>query len=141
MRLFLLALSLASFLGLAHAHDFEAGQVWAYKTRAGEAGSTLLIDKVETDATLGKIFHVSVSGVHVKNPRAASGFTTELPHFPVSSRTLKQSCLEIVGHAPPNPAYLNGYAAWKKAFDDGHAGVFSIPVAEVIDTMESAINQ
>ena len=134
-------MSLASFFGFASAHDFQAGQVWAYKTRDGEAASTLLIDKVESDPKLGKIFHVSVSGVRVKNPKAASGLTTDLPHFPVSTQTLEQSCIRIVGHAEPNPAYLPGYAEWKRAFDQGQAGVFTIPVAEIVGGIESAISQ
>jgi len=99
----------------AIAHDFEEGQVWSYRTRAGEETSRLLIDKVETDPKLGEIFHISLSSVFVKNKRAPSGMTTDLPHFPVSRQTLESSVIALVGHAPPNPGFAAGYAEWKRA--------------------------
>src|SRR2546428_9711792 len=39
----------------------------------------------------GKIFHISVNKVKVKNPRLVGGVTSELPHFPVSQTTLEKS--------------------------------------------------
>lgn len=137
----LLAMALASFFGFAQAHDFAAGEVWSYRTRSGEEGSTLLINKVEPDQKLGLIFHISVSGVHVKNRRAASGETKELPHFPVSKETLEKSCIKRVGKTKPNENYREGYNQWKQAFDQGQAGVFTIPVSEIISFVESTVNQ
>jgi hypothetical protein len=137
----ILAMSLASFFGLAQARDFTAGEVWSYRARPGEEGSTLLINKVESDQKLGSIFHISISGVHVKNRQAASGETTELPHFPVSKETLEKSCVKLVGTAKPNQQYLEGYNEWKQAFDQGHAGVFTISVAEIIAVIETAVNK
>ncbi len=125
----------------AHALEFKAGQVWSYHTRPNELRSTLLIDKVESDAKLGPIYHISVTGVKVKNPRAPDGATQELPHFPVSRKTLEDSVVKLVGNAAPNPKYLEGYATWKQAFDAGNAGIFTIPVAEIVDFIEKTLNQ
>lgn len=125
----------------AAAHDFKEGQVWSYRTRPHEAGSTLLINKIEANSKLGPIFHISLSGLKIKNPRASSGFSDRLPHSPVSQQTLDRSVVALIGNAAPDPAYLEGHATWKKAFDAGQGGIFTITVAEIVDTIEQAINQ
>jgi hypothetical protein len=139
--LFLSALSLLSAMPDALAQEFKEGQVWSYRTRPNEQSSTLLINKVESDAKLGSIFHISVSGVKVKNRRAPGGVTQELPHFPVSKKTLEDSVLKLVGTAAPNPGYREGYATWKQAFDAGNAGIFTISVAEIVGFIEKTVNQ
>jgi hypothetical protein len=134
-------MSIATFFGFGRAHEFLEGQVWSYKTRPGEEKSTLLINKVEADPRLGSIFHVSVSGVSVRNSRVPADVTSELPHVPVSKQTLEQSCVKLVGKSPFNPDYLEGYTEWRSAFDQGNAGLFSVSIAEIIDGIEAAINQ
>jgi hypothetical protein len=52
---------------------------------------------------------------------------------------LEQSCIKVVGHSKLNPQYREGYAEWRKAFDEGHAGIFTIPVAEIISFVESTL--
>jgi hypothetical protein len=95
-----------SFSTLSATPQFAVGQVWAYNTRPGEEQSTLVIDKVEDDTKLGRIYHISVSGIQIKV--GASTFTHELPHLPVSPGTLKMSCTTLVGQVAPNPNYLPG---------------------------------
>jgi hypothetical protein len=141
IRPLLAALALISVMPQALAHDFKEGQVWSYRTRPNEQDSTLLINKVESDAKLGTIFHISVNGVKVKNRRAPGGITQSLPHFPVSRKTLDNSVVQLVGHSAPNPAYRDGYATWKKAFEAGDAGIFTVSVAEIVDFIEKAVNQ
>ena len=135
---------IASGLGLImssslFAHEYAQGQVWSYHTRPGEEASTLIINRVEDLPSHGKVFHISLREVRVKNPRHPDGVTTSLPHFPVSSATLDASCVELVGEVEPDPAYLEGYKTWRAAFDAGDAGVFSIPVYEIVSVVESAI--
>lgn len=137
----LLLMSLFSIFGLAQAADFAEGQVWSYKTRPGEEGSKCLINKVESDPKLGFIYHISVIGVNIKNPRAPSGVTTELPHFPVSKKTLDDSLVKLVAHSKANPDFMEGYREWRSAFDGGNAGIFTIPVSEIVGVVEKAISQ
>jgi hypothetical protein len=125
----------------ALAQEFKEGQVWSYRTRVNEQGSTLLINKVESEPKLGSIFHISVSGVKVKNRRAPGGVTQELPHLPVSRKTLEESVLKLAGTTAPNPSYREGYATWKQAFDAGNAGIFTIPVAEIVGFVEKTVSQ
>ncbi len=134
-------MSLAIRLGISRARGFAEGQVWSYQTRIGEASSRLLINKIEYDPNLGLIYHISISDVRVNNPGAPSGFTTKLQHAPVSRKTLEQSCIKVLDHASPNPEYLVGYSEWKIRFTAGDAGVFTVPVSEIVDSIEKAINQ
>ena len=128
-------------LGLAKASNFEEGQVWSYKTRQGEENSTILINKIEHNKVLGKIFHISINEIKLKNPHIEGGISTELPHSPVSEKTLKISVLKLIGSSPPNPNHQEGYNTWKAAFDEGDAGIFTISVSELVEYIEQAINQ
>lgn len=141
MKRLLLIMSLLSFFRIASSQDYAESQVWSYKARKGEETSRVLINKVETNPKLGNIFHISVSGVKVKNPRIAGGISTDLPHFPVSEETLKKSLTKLTGKSLPNPDYYEGYQTWKSAFDKGEAGVFTIDVADIVGVIEQAINK
>lgn len=134
-------MSLLAYFGSVSAQDFREGQVWSYKTRKGEEKSTVLINKVDTDPKLGKIFHISIFGVKIKNPRIVGGVSTELQHSPVSEETLKKSLTKMTRKDSPNPDYADGYKTWKEAFDRGDAGVFTIGVADIVGVIEKTINQ
>jgi len=138
LPLLLFAVLICSFT-LGATLDFDVGQVWAYKTRPGEQDSTLLIDKVEDDPKLGRIYHISVSKIHIKG--GAATFTDELPHIPVSLQTLTASCTHLVGRSDPNPMYLRGYRVWRQAFEAGHAGIYTISVSEILDLTEKMLQQ
>lgn len=140
MRKVIAITGLLSMFGFAKASEYSEGQVWAYETRPGEEKSTVLINKVEAHAQLGRIFHISIREVRVKNRHTEGGITTDLPHFPVSEETLTKSVTTLVGKQPPNPDYVQGYKTWKEAFDAGKAGVFTISVSEIVSIIEEAIN-
>jgi hypothetical protein len=141
MKRFLLIMSLLSWFGSATAQDFAEGQIWRYKTRKGEESSRVLINKIEAIPKLGKVFHISLSAVKVKNPQIAGGISTELPHFPVSEATLKQSVITFTGKSKVNPEYREGYEIWKSAVEKGEAGVFTIGIAEIVDVVKQGINR
>jgi hypothetical protein len=128
-----------SLLTLGAAPDFEEGQVWAYKTRPGEVESRLLIDKVEDDPKLGRIFHISISKVQIKGGPIT--LTDELPHLPVSLQTLELSCTKLIGRSDPNPRYLPGYRMWRQAYDAGRAGIYTISIAEILDLTEKMLQK
>lgn len=136
-----LVLLAAPTMSDAQVQQFSEGQVWQYRTRASEPTSTLLINKIEVESKLGEVFHVSVRDVRVRNKHAPSGISTELPHFPVSRTTLQASVTKLVGTAPVNSEYREGYETWRRAFEAGDAGVFTISVAEIVGNVESIINK
>jgi hypothetical protein len=129
----------AMTMSAAGAQSYAEGQIWSYKARPGEEGSTLLINKIEHDARVGPIYHISVAGVSVKNRQSPGAVQRDLPHFPVAERTLDASCVALVGNSSPNPAYLKGYTLWKQAFDQHQAGIFTVSVAEIVGAIESAV--
>jgi hypothetical protein len=124
---------------LGAAPDFNEGQVWSYKARPGEEESTLLINKLEDDPKLGHIYHISISKVQIKSGPGV--FTDQMPHLPVSRQTLELSCTNLVGRSEPNPMYLPGYRMWKQAFDAGHAGIYTISIAEILDLAEKMLQK
>jgi len=128
-----------SFSTLSATPEFSVGQVWAYKTRSGEEQSTLVIDKVEEDPKLGRIYHISVSNIQIRLDTGT--VANELPHLPVSPETLKSSCTTLLGKTVPNAKYLPGYRLWKEAYDAGHAGVYTISVAEIVTVTEKTLQK
>jgi hypothetical protein len=135
----ILLIAISPLVTLGAMPDFGEGQVWAYKTRAGEEESTILINKVENDPKLGHIYHISIWKVQVKGSRGV--FTDQLPHLPVSRQTLESSCTKFVGRSESNPMYLPGYRMWKQAFDAGHAGIYTISIAEILDLTEKMLQK
>ena len=129
---------------MPHPHDdsrYAEGQLWRIRARPGEDEATLLINRIEHDPRCGAIHHIGVFGVRLDNPLSASGLTTELPHFPVSRATLDASCVELLGVRAPDPEYRRGYDVWREAFDAGQAGVFDVPVADIVAFVQDAIIQ
>jgi hypothetical protein len=119
-------------LGQVFAQSFAEGQVWKYKARPGETGSLLRIAKVDHDATLGDVFHISIVGLKVKGPK---GMVTELPHAPIAKATLEKSVTKLSKSSVSFPDFQPGYAEWKSA----KGGVFSVSVAEIVSLVEQAI--
>ncbi|GAA5527155.1 hypothetical protein [Herpetosiphon gulosus] len=119
---------------------FNEGQVWRYHTRPNEPESAILINKIEYHSGLGAIFHISIAGVQVKNPHGDEPLT-QLDHFPVIAASLEQSLTELVDTNVDNPSYLEGYQSWREGFVQGKAGVFNIPIDQIINVVEEAINQ
>lgn len=120
---------------------YGAGQVWAYETRPGEEESTLTILRTEVDDAQQSIIHICVLGVHLRNPHTSLGFSTILRHLPCSEQAINRSVTRMVHEHAPAPDCSDGYQAWREEFDIGQAGVWDIPVAEIIDAMESVLNQ
>jgi hypothetical protein len=141
MRKLFAAVGLLLVMGTSSARDYAAGQVWTYHVKPGDEGSTLQINKIEQDPKLGAIFHISVFGLRISNPRVAGGILTELPHLPVSQETLDKSVESLI-KAPVRPVeYEEGYAHWKRAFDAGHAGIYTISVAEIVALAETTMSK
>ena len=138
-RLLLALLTTSAMIGAVNAHDYAAGQQWSYQTRAGEEKSVVVIDLVEQDAKLGAIYHISILHVNIHKPGSAVRKETDLPHVPVSQKTLDASVIALLKTGEPVAAYRQGYAIWKESFDAGKAGVFTIPVTQIIDIIETTI--
>lgn len=125
---------------MSNPHTFAVGQVWTYQTRPGDEGSTVQINRIETVARLGVVFHLSVHDVHLRSDEAPEGFVvTDLPHFPAAQESLETSVIALSERRARTIDFESGYSEWREAFDAGRAGVFTIPVAEIVAAIEQAI--
>ena len=119
---------------------FREGQVWTYATRPGEEGSTLLINRIDDHPDFGRVFHLSLRELRVRSDNSPGGFATTMSHCPVSLETMEASAVDCIGDEPADPDHAEGYEQWRRAVDEEGAGVWTLPVAEIVDTMEQAIN-
>lgn len=118
---------------------YKVGQEWNYKTRTGEEKSTLKILKIEEYPKHGKVIHISIGGLKVGDPDVEKGFAKEFTHIPITEKALDKSVTELKSEKVKLPKNIDGYEYWKKEFDQGIAGVFSIPVSQIVDLMEESI--
>ena len=140
ITLALMALILVLPLSI-NAAEYKAGQVWKYKTRPGEEGSLLYIVKIDNEKGYGNIYHIYVDGLKIRNTRIKGGIQSQLPHAPVNEKTLTESVTNLVRERGNMPDISEGYEVWRKSFDTGHAGVFNIPVIEIIGLIEDTVNK
>lgn len=144
--------ALALFAGLtaqAPAPDrYAEGQVWEYRTRPGDEGSLLKIQRIEAwpevaagaasapagdGAEGGRVYHISLVGVRLGPGRAPSA----LQHMPVSRETLDASVIRLSEASPAFPDPAEGLATWREA----RGGVFTIPVAEIVGALEQMLSR
>ena len=136
-----LVLTLCALLaGLAAAPppvEYAAGQVWTYDARPGEENSRLYIALVETLPNGEPVYHIALDGLSIQTP---GGVESELGHAPVSRATLDASVTEKVADGAAMPDIREGYASWRAAFDDGGAGIWDVPVRDIVAFIEQALS-
>ena len=110
--------------------DYAPGQVWEYRTRPQEPESLLRIQQVEGGPDGKPIYHIGVIGVRI--PGIPSGM---VGHLPVSRETLDASLTRLSPRTGDFPDASDGIAEWRSA----HGGVFTAPVADIIDILQKAI--
>ena len=119
---------------------YKIGQVWNYKTRDNEEGSRIFIVRADPNEKLGTIYHIYIDGLKVKNPHIDSGIQDDLPHSPVSEKTLDESVTTLaIENSTDLPDVSEGYQTWKEAFDKGEGGVFTIPANQIIQYIEDIV--
>lgn len=134
-----LLLSLAA--APAVAATFEEGQIWRYQTRPGEEASRLFIARIDRGIGTQTIYHIYLDGLKLKNPLYEGGVQDHLPHAPVTRQSLETSVTELLEENATMPDIAEGYAAWLLAFEKGQAGVFTLPVNQIVQHIEDAFAQ
>ena len=119
---------------------YAEGQVWKYRTRPGEEGSLLVIGRI-TETVSEPTYGIYLTGVKIENARAARGFQDVLPHAPVTGAVLDTSVTERVDTTIALDDFDEAYGEWKAAYDADEGGVFTIPVSEIVGTIEYAASQ
>ncbi|WP_420472156.1 hypothetical protein [Brevundimonas sp. FT23042] len=124
--------ALAAFTGLTGfqaPERYAVGQVWEYRTRPGDEGSLLKIQRIEAFGPPERgehVYHISVIGFRLRNGG------TVLEHSPVSQETLDASATRPGNQTVEFPDPANGILDWKAH----NGGVFTITVAEIIELID-----
>ncbi|KJZ35890.1 MULTISPECIES: hypothetical protein [Pseudomonas] len=134
LKAMLFCSALWSVAAFSASKELQVGDIWAYKHRPGEDGSTLTILKIEEYPKLGKVVHIRVDGFRMINPVTGTEFN-DMPHLPFQAKAIERSITHRVGNATEIPEFSQGYEAWRAAFDEGKAGVFTISVSKTLDGM------
>jgi hypothetical protein len=125
-----------SIAAFSASKDLKVGDIWAYKNRPGEDGSTLTILKIENYPKLGKVVHIRVDGFRMINPVTGNEFN-DMPHLPFQVKALERSITHRIGETAEIPDFSQSYAAWRAAFDEGKARAFKITVRQTLDGLVS----
>ncbi len=121
--------------------EFKVGQIWSYKTRTTEAKSTFIIVKIDKATKYGKIIHIALRDLKMKNPRSRDGFSDKINHMPFAEKAVGLSAIKILEENAELPDFQEGYALWKEAFDQERAGYYEISIAEAVAVAEQTLNQ
>jgi hypothetical protein len=119
--------------------EYAVGQAWTYRTRPGEEASRVAIRQIDREPEDGEVFHISILGVKLRNHRVPGGLQPAMHHAAVSRATLDASLLAQEGEADGDGRWRDGYAVWRLAYDNGDAGVFDMPVADILGYIEGVV--
>lgn len=121
--------------------ELKSGQVWKYHTRKGEEKSRVIVLKVEDYKERGQVIHIAIHGLKIKNEHIKGGVTSEIKHLPFDRKTIEKSLIELDSTIDKLPNFMDGYLQWKEAFDNQKGGVFTMSIKEVINFVDTSINQ
>ncbi len=119
--------------------EFCEGQEWKYTTRPNEQNSTLVILKVEEYESVGKVVHIAVDGLSIRNIEKPEAPHSDISHMPFVADTVRKCVTELVRYTEI-PDFSEGYQCWKEAYEKGDAGFFTITVAESVEFMEETLS-
>lgn len=117
---------------------YRVGQVWRYQTRPGEEASRVIIGRIEKIEGVGTVVHVKLTGLDLRGPQ---GVATVMFHAPVGEAYLSASVTELTDERGDLDGFAEGYAMWRVAYREGKAGVFTLTLFEILETMEQALHQ
>lgn len=120
---------------------YKVGQQWSYHSRPGEEESFFVVVRIDHDAKLGNIVHIAMGRLKMKNRRSPDGISENVNHMPFAEEAINKSKPKLLKEKAELPSFEEGYRMWRKAFDDGQAGIYTISIAEAVDVMETGLNR
>ena len=115
--------------------EFHEGQVWSYKPRVGEGGSTITVLRVENVGKIGVVIHVRIDGIRFGKCMGGPA-PTSIVHAPFAKAALAQSVTKLLRILPTVPDYMDGYRDWA-----AHCGgAYTISVAEMVKLDDRTFN-
>jgi hypothetical protein len=117
--------------------SLKPGQVWTYKSRPKDAGSTLTILRTETEPQFGPIVHVALQGVSLQGRHRS---LDQIEHVPFAKQPVRESLVRLEETLSEIPEFEVSYRMWRESVEKGDAGVFSVKVADAVQRMDDALN-
>lgn len=118
--------------GDAELVEYLPGQIW--KITDGQfSGLTVMVIKTETLPRLGRAVHVSILGpMHTPGGAEFEG----IPHLPFTPEAMNISGLDFIGQVSDIPDnWIDMYDDWRADADMEEAGLFSLSVQEILETI------
>lgn len=126
---------------------YREGQVWSYKTRPQDKGSTLVIGRVEklprrpapggADPQEEIVISVLVRGLKIHGEPSNEEVLEEISHLPLDRLALEASTIEMIADRERLPiSFEEGYENWKLLFARGAAAYYKFPVSQCIELAE-----
>jgi hypothetical protein len=119
---------------------FKVGDVWEYQTRKGEEHSRITILRVDESPELGTIVHVGVDNIRFANCLGGPE-PDSVPHMPFARKALDVSVVKKAASGQPLPDYEEGYREWREAYEQKHAGIYVIGVADAVSVAEKTFQK
>ncbi len=120
---------------------FKPGQVWSYRHRHGDEGSTFTILTVEEIEVQGKhwktIVHIRVDKLSIK--LIDGSIRTSIPHISLPRESIEKSVIELLDPNDSNPNFNS--ITWFNSLRDGEGGFITAPVDKALDIIEEALNR
>jgi hypothetical protein len=120
---------------------FSVGDIWDYRTRPGEAGSRLIVTRIDESPELGAIIHIAINGVKFQNCHGGNA-PDNIQHMPFARKVLDASVMHRVTSAQPIPEELvSAYEEWKSAYLNKKAGIYIVSVPEAVRVAEATFRR
>ena len=113
---------------------FLPGQVYQLPGLDSEAYATVChVD----DDPFGAVVHVRIDGVRVPDPEVPGGVSQGIQLMPFTEEALAVSVGPMVAENVEVTNWEAAYDAWRDAYEEGEATVWSLPVYDAIQVMQS----
>jgi hypothetical protein len=113
---------------------FMPGQRWSYHSRSVDAGSTLIITKIDNVPEIGMVVHIEVNHVDFHDvPPHANGNNSGVERLTMRRDSLDASVVEIIGSTQV-PSDFNSYRIWQK---NCREKTYATTVADTLTILQS----
>ena len=119
---------------------YQVGQRWRCQGRSADEQPVLLINDISPHPRGGLIYHISLEGLKIRNPRTPGVLLERMAYLPVAVQTLDHSGMALLDSQPVNPAYRQGRQQWQVAFDAGDAAVYGNTIAAITGLIEKQLH-
>lgn len=110
----------------------------AFQVELADCTAVVIVARIDDDTPAGSIVSVSIADI---TPPALHGYLNRLLHLPFEREAFELSALEAIGARPLPQGFADAYAQWRAPFDKGEAGIFTLPVEEVLPVLFEALAQ